>query len=314
MKGPRPPSDEVALEEGTHDAPANTCPPDTCFDGADRGRSGRIGGLQRHPGPGLAGPGLRGSRDRGGPPGGGGPSGRGGALLPGPGRRRARAGLPGAAPDRGSAVLVLLPGSGRPLPLREGVPAGLAAGQPDAQRAMKEMAAMRALALLLVVALAAGCATVPAGPSVSVLPGRGKTFEQFQDDDVVCRDWAHQQAGTTPGASAARSTVGGAAIGTLTGAALGAGFGLVGGTAVGASAGQASGESVQHRYDNAYTQCMYAKGDQVPGRPVVVRPAMSSPPPPPPAVTPAPPAPPAPPAAEVTPPPPPGPPPPPPPR
>src|SRR6185437_11522047 len=146
MKGPRPPSDEVALEEGTHDAPANACPPDTCFDGADRGRSGRIGGLQRHPGPGLAGPGLRGS------PGRGGPSGRGGALLPGPGRRRARARLPGAAPDRGSAVLVLLPGSGRPLPLREGVPAGLAAGQPDAQRAMKEMATMRALALLLVVA------------------------------------------------------------------------------------------------------------------------------------------------------------------
>src|SRR6476661_3386908 len=255
MKGARPPSDEVALEEGTDDASANTCPPDTCFDGADRGRSGRIGGLQRHPRPGLAGPGLRGSPDRGGPPSGGGPSGRGAAL--GPGRRRARAALPGAAPDRGSAVLVLLPGSGRLLPLREGVPAGLAAGQPDAQRAMKEMAAMRALALLLVVALAAGCATVPAGPSVSVLPGRGKTFEQFQDDDVVCRDWAHQQAGTTPGASAARSTVGGAAIGAAlgaitrspaTGAALGAGFGLAGGTAVGASAGQASGESVQHRY------------------------------------------------------------------
>ncbi len=159
---------------------------------------------------------------------------------------------------------------------------------------------MRALALLLVVALAAGCATVPAGPSVSVLPGRGKTFEQFQEDDVVCRDWARRQAGTTPGASAARNTVGGAAIGTLigaglgaalgaitrrpaTGAAVGAGFGLVGGTAVGASAGQASGESVQRRYDNAYTQCMYAKGDQVPGRPArVVAPTPSPAPPPPP--------------------------------
>ena len=58
----------------------------------------------------------------------------------------------------------------------------------------------RGLALLLVV----GCATVPAGPSVSVLPGRGKTFAQFQDDDVACRQWARQEVGTTPGASAVR--------------------------------------------------------------------------------------------------------------
>ena len=128
---------------------------------------------------------------------------------------------------------------------------------------------MRALALLLVVALVAGCATVPAGPSVSVLPGRGKTFEQFQDDDVACRQWARREAGTTPGASAAQSTVGGAAIGTLigaglgaalgavthrpaAGAAVGAGVGLIGGTAVGASAGQASGQTVQRRYNNVH--------------------------------------------------------------
>ncbi|MFI5373575.1 MAG: glycine zipper family protein, partial [Candidatus Rokuibacteriota bacterium] len=142
---------------------------------------------------------------------------------------------------------------------------------------------MRALALLLVGALGAGCATVPPGPSVSVLPGRGKRFEQFQDDDVACRQWARQEAGTTPGASAAQSTVGGAAIGTLlgaglgaalgaathrpaAGAAVGAGIGLIGGTAVGAGAGQTSGQTVQRRYDNAYTQCMFAKGDQVTGR------------------------------------------------
>ena len=67
------------------------------------------------------------------------------------------------------------------------MPAGLAAGQPDAEGAIGGDV-VRVLALLLVVALVAGCATVPAGPSVSVLPGRGKTFEQFQDDDLVCRD------------------------------------------------------------------------------------------------------------------------------
>src|SRR5581483_10367996 len=254
MKDAPPPSEEVALEEGTHDALSNACAA-----GPDRARDRWIDRLERHPGLGVAGAGVRGSRDRGGTPGGRGATGRGGAVVSGPGRRRAGAGVPGAAPDRGPAVLVLLPGSGWLLPVREGVPAGLAAGQPGPESSVTESAPVRALALLLVVALAAGCATVPAGPSVSVLPGRGKTFEQFREDDVVCRDWARRQAGTTPGASAARNTVGGAAIGTLigaglgaalgaitrrpaTGAAVGAGFGLVGGTAVGASAGQASGE------------------------------------------------------------------------
>ncbi|KRT73262.1 MAG: hypothetical protein XU13_C0015G0046, partial [Candidatus Rokubacteria bacterium CSP1-6] len=39
------------------------------------------------------------------------------------------------------------------------------------------------------------CATVPTGPSVMVLPGSGKNFEQFQADDAVCRQWAAQQTG-----------------------------------------------------------------------------------------------------------------------
>jgi hypothetical protein len=29
------------------------------------------------------------------------------------------------------------------------------------------------------------CATIPTGPSVMILPGRGKTFEQFQTDDTA---------------------------------------------------------------------------------------------------------------------------------
>src|SRR2546429_226234 len=45
--------------------------------------------------------------------------------------------------------------------------------------------------------LMTACATVPAGPSVMVLPGNGKNFEQFQADDAVCRQWAAQQTGTT---------------------------------------------------------------------------------------------------------------------
>jgi len=152
--------------------------------------------------------------------------------------------------------------------------------------------------LSFVVLLAfAGCATVPTGPSVRVLPGHGKSFEQFQADDALCRQWADQQTGTTAQDAANRSTATGAVAGTLigaglgaaigaaagnagAGAAIGAGSGLLVGTASGANAGQAAAMDAQHRYDNAYQQCMYAKGNQVPGATRRVR--RASPPPPPP--------------------------------
>jgi hypothetical protein len=44
---------------------------------------------------------------------------------------------------------------------------------------------------------------------------------------------------------------------------------------------QGSGWEVQRRYDNAYQQCMYAKGNQVPTARATVRPARYLPPPPP---------------------------------
>ena len=146
--------------------------------------------------------------------------------------------------------------------------------------------------------LLTACATVPTGPSVMVLPGNGKNFEQFQVDDAICRQWAMQQTGTTTGQASTESAVGGAAIGTVvgaalgaavgaaagspaTGAAVGAGVGLLGGTAAGASAAEGTYRTVQRRYDMAYMQCMYAKGNQIP----VARgsqPAYTVPPPPPP--------------------------------
>ena len=122
---------------------------------------------------------------------------------------------------------------------------------------------------------------MPSGPSVMVLPGTGKSFEQFQGDDLVCRQWAAQMTGITPGQASAGSTVGGAAVGTVvgaaagaalgaatgspaTGAAVGAGVGMLGGTTVGASRAEGSSSSVQQRYDVTYVQCMYGKGHQVP--------------------------------------------------
>ena len=163
---------------------------------------------------------------------------------------------------------------------------------------------MKRLVLPLIAVFGLGaCATAPIGPSVMVLPGHGKPFDQFQMDDAVCRQWATQQSGAVGGSSQAQSTLAGAAVGTLIGgavgaglgaiggnpglgAAVGAGFGAVGGTATGASAGQASDWNVQRRYDIAYQQCMFAKGNQIPG---AVRrsgqPAYGPPPPPPPPPT-----------------------------
>jgi len=124
-----------------------------------------------------------------------------------------------------------------------------------------------------------GCATLPTGPSVMVLPAAGKPFEQFQAEEAGCREWAAQQSGAVPGAPANQQTAVGAAIGTAvgaglgaaigsasghagTGAAIGAGTGLLMGTAAGANADQVAGGNAQRRYDMAYQQCMYAKGNQ----------------------------------------------------
>jgi hypothetical protein len=161
---------------------------------------------------------------------------------------------------------------------------------------------------LAVVALAlalGACATVPTGPSVMVLPGSTKTFEQFQVDDAVCRQWAHQQTGTTAGKASSNTTATGAVAGTAigaaagaaigaaagnpaAGAAIGAGSGLLGGTAIGAGQAQGAYHSVQQRYNMAFMQCMYAKGNQIPVARGSVAPGYSSSTPPPPPAAPRP--------------------------
>ena len=59
----------------------------------------------------------------------------------------------------------------------------------------------------------AGCATVPTGPDVAVMPGPGKTFEQFKRDDRVCRDHAERSLGTNPSQAGAASVAEGAGVG-----------------------------------------------------------------------------------------------------
>src|SRR2546429_9690614 len=77
--------------------------------------------------------------------------------------------------------------------------------------------------------LLGACATVPTGPGVMALPGIGKSFEQFQIDDTLCRQWASQQTGTTPERAAGVSTAEGAGLGTLLCAGLGAAIGAAAG-------------------------------------------------------------------------------------
>jgi hypothetical protein len=149
----------------------------------------------------------------------------------------------------------------------------------------------------VVIGLLSACAVVPSGPSVMVLPGMGKPFDQFQLDDGVCRQYAETQTGIPPGEAGTRSTVNTAALGTLlgagagaaigaaagnagVGAAVGAGSGLLLGTASGAEAGAGASRSLQWRYDVSYMQCMYAKGNQVPGAEPPPRSSYIPPPPP----------------------------------
>jgi hypothetical protein len=106
--------------------------------------------------------------------------------------------------------------------------------------------------IVLVAALTGACATVPPGPSLTALPGRGQTYDQFQLDDGACRQLAAQQAGVTPEYAAADTTVAGATIGTLLGAALGAAIGAAAGNpgagaAIGAGTGLFGGTMVGAR-------------------------------------------------------------------
>ncbi|HEY3299426.1 MAG TPA: hypothetical protein VGJ90_01515 [Methylophilaceae bacterium] len=130
--------------------------------------------------------------------------------------------------------------------------------------------------VLIAALLLDACATVPNGPRTMALPGNGKSFDQFQIDDHSCRQFAQDQIGGTTANQAsndsfAKTAILGTVVGTAIGAAVGGGrgagvgaaTGLAMGSVAGASEANISGYNTQTRYDNAYTQCMYAKGHQV---------------------------------------------------
>jgi hypothetical protein len=82
--------------------------------------------------------------------------------------------------------------------------------------------------LLLGLGILSACTVLPTGPNVLVLPAVGKPLDVFQAEDGECQAYARQQLGVAP--EQAASTM-----------------------------------LLQVRYDRAYVQCMYAKGNVVPG-------------------------------------------------
>ena len=129
------------------------------------------------------------------------------------------------------------------------------------------------LILCIPVALAGGCTTI--GPTAAVMPGPHKTLVAFDADRAACTQYSDQ---TLAGAAdtynksqiatvAAGAVLGaglGGAIGGGRGAGIGAAGGAVAGTAADGIAGNRQLDSLQRRYDIAYSQCMYLKGNNVP--------------------------------------------------
>src|SRR5262249_26041174 len=159
--------------------------------------------------------------------------------------------------------------------------------------------------VLLGIGVLSACAVIPTGPNVMVLPAPGKPFEVFQVDDATCRQYARAQLGLEPAEAANQSAVVSGAVGTVIGAAAGA---LIGAGAGNPAAGgaicawsrlglggaggwgecSACAALSQSGCVMAYAQCMYAKGNRVPGVPPAPV-ARSPPPPPPPGLPPPPP-------------------------
>ena len=125
------------------------------------------------------------------------------------------------------------------------------------------------------------CAVTPQAPTVVAMPGPGKSFTAFQQEDAFCRQAAFASVGgVSANQAATQSAVGSAAVGTVVGAALGAaiggaagnpglgaaagaGAGLLTGSSVGAANAQAAGGDTQFRYDMTYAQCMFSYGNTV---------------------------------------------------
>ena len=146
-----------------------------------------------------------------------------------------------------------------------------------------------AAGIVLTIGLSA-CVPAKMGPTVQVMPGTGKSFDTFKADQAACEQYADDQVAAAR-KEANQQAVGTALVGTALGAGLGAAAGdagvgaaagAVAGTGVAAANAQGAAQTIQQRYDIAFSQCMYAKGDLVPGYEPPPAPVPEAAPPPPP--------------------------------
>jgi len=141
---------------------------------------------------------------------------------------------------------------------------------------------------LLAAVLLAGCATQPMGPTARVMPAPGKPFEVFAADQTQCKQYADgevaggaamsnmKQLGTAALSTALGGGLG-AAVHGARGAEIGGSLGSIAGAGLGARGSAGDQAGLQGRYDLAYSQCMYARGNQVAGLNPAGRPGMPPP-------------------------------------
>lgn len=132
-----------------------------------------------------------------------------------------------------------------------------------------------------------GCAETPTGPTVAVYPAPGKPFSVFRAEEAECRRYARARVNPDEAnRHAAQRVAIGTAVGALAGALLtdssrgagvGAGVGMLAGSSAAGNASERGTWTAQRQYNIAYEQCMYSKGNQVPGAP---QPVYTPPPPP----------------------------------
>src|SRR3954451_4935690 len=102
------------------------------------------------------------------------------------------------------------------------------------------------------------CAGEPiVGPSVMGLPGQGKSFEDFWQDDSLCQQYATQKAGEWSEAVAVNDV------------AVDRTSNPTAGSVISASDARTAGKNPQRRYDTSYVRCMYASGNTVQAVPPV---------------------------------------------
>lgn len=133
--------------------------------------------------------------------------------------------------------------------------------------------------------LLGACAQTPMGPTIQVMPGPGKSFANFQNDQAICRQFADEAVRDQAqganlrglGTAALTTVLGaglGAAIGGGQGAAIGAASGALGGAGLGAFQSSNAQNSIQAQFDNAFAQCMFSLGNTVPATgPMMVQPS-----------------------------------------